>query len=75
MGADKIAQCQPVYETMPGWSRATAGVTKLEDLPPEARHYLKRIEEICGVPIHMVSTSPDRAHTMVLKAPFSADVA
>jgi adenylosuccinate synthase len=73
MGADKIAQCQPVYETMPGWSRPTAGVTQLEDLPPEARHYLNRIEQICGVPIHMVSTSPDRAHTMVLKAPFVVD--
>jgi len=73
MGADKIAQCQPVYETMPGWSRPTAGITQLEDLPPEARHYLNRIEQICGVPIHMVSTSPDRAHTMVLKAPFVVD--
>jgi adenylosuccinate synthase len=72
MGADKIAQCQAVYETLPGWSRPTAGVTQWEDLPPEARHYLKRIEQICGVPIHMVSTSPDRDHTMVLHQPFEA---
>jgi adenylosuccinate synthase len=72
LGADKIAQCEPVYETLPGWSRPCAGVTQFEDLPPEAQHYLKRIEEICGVPIHLISTSPDRSHTLVLQAPFEA---
>jgi adenylosuccinate synthase len=50
-------------------------VTRWSDLPQEAQHYLQRIEAVCGVPIHMVSTSPDRKDTMVLKQPFLADEA
>jgi len=70
MGADEIARCEAVYETLPGWSTPSAGVTKYEELPIQAQNYLKRIEQICEVPIHMVSTGPDRAHTMVLTEPF-----
>jgi adenylosuccinate synthase len=70
MGADEIARCEPVYETIPGWSQPTSGVTQYDQLPPEAKNYLKRIEEVCEVPIHIVSTSPDRAHTMVMTEPF-----
>jgi len=63
MGADDIARCRPIYETLPGWSQSTVGVTRYEQLPAAAQHYLRRIEETTGVPIHMISTSPDRDHT------------
>jgi adenylosuccinate synthase len=72
MGADDIARCEPVYETMPGWKDTTVGVTQLDQLPQAARNYLKRIEEVTGVPIHVVSTSPDRDHTILLRNPFAA---
>ena len=72
MGADDIAGCVPIYETMPGWSQSTVGVTQYDQLPAPAQHYLRRIEEIAGVPIDMISTSPDRDHTILLRNPYSA---
>ena len=72
MGADDIARCTPIYESMPGWSQSTVGVTDYDKLPPAAQQYLQRIEEVTGVPIHMVSTSPDRDHTILLKNPYAA---
>ncbi|MEN9843923.1 MAG: hypothetical protein RLZZ612_1752, partial [Pseudomonadota bacterium] len=72
LGADEIARCVPIYETIPGWSEKTVGVTRIEDLPAAARHYLQRIEATTGVPIHMVSTSPDRDHTILLQHPYHA---
>ena len=72
MGAEEIARCKPIYETMPGWSQTTVGVTKYDALPPAAQRYLKRIEEVTGVPIHMISTSPDRDHTILLRNPYAA---
>jgi adenylosuccinate synthase len=70
LGADEIERCKPIYETLPGWSTSTVGVTKLEHLPAAARHYLERIERLAEVPIHIVSTSPDRDHTILTKHPF-----
>ncbi|MCB1644171.1 MAG: adenylosuccinate synthase [Pseudomonadales bacterium] len=58
---------QPVYETLPGWSDSTVGVTRVEDLPENARAYLKKIEACCGAPIDIISTGPDRDHTILLK--------
>ncbi len=72
MGADDIARCRPIYETLPGWSQSTVGVTRYEQLPAAAQHYLRRIEETTGVPIHMISTSPDRDHTILLHNPYAA---
>ncbi len=72
MGADDISRCRPIYETLPGWSDSTVGVTHHEKLPVAARHYLRRIEETTGVPIHMISTSPDRDHTILLHNPYAA---
>jgi adenylosuccinate synthase len=72
MGADDIARCKPIYETLPGWSQSTVGVTQLEALPAQARSYLQRIEQVTGVSIHIVSTSPDRDHTILIKHPFLA---
>lgn len=70
MGAEDIARCKPIYETMPGWSDSTVGVTVYEQLPVAARHYLQRIEALTGVPIHVVSTSPDRDHTIMMRHPY-----
>ena len=72
MGADEIARCKPIYESIPGWSDSTVGVTELDKLPANARQYLQRIEDVTGVPIHMVSTSPDRDHTILMQNPFQA---
>jgi adenylosuccinate synthase len=72
MGADEIARCEPVYETMPGWTQSTVGVTDYKQLPEEARRYLERIAVLTGVPIHMVSTSPDRDHTILMRDPYQA---
>jgi adenylosuccinate synthase len=70
MGADDIARCEPIYETLPGWSDSTVGVTVYDALPAAARRYLQRIEETTGVPIAMVSTSPDRDHTIMMQHPY-----
>ena len=73
MGADEIERCTPVYETLEGWSDSTVGVTQYDKLPINARLYLQRIEQVTGVPIHMVSTSPDRDHTIMMRHPYLAD--
>jgi len=73
MGADDISRCQPVYETMEGWSDSTVGITQYDKLPTAARLYLQRIEQVTGVPIHVVSTSPDRDHTIMMRHPFLAE--
>lgn len=61
----------PVYEDMPGWSDNTYGVTTYDGLPTAAKNYIKRLEELTGVPVHIISTGPDRADTMVLRNPYS----
>jgi adenylosuccinate synthase len=58
---------------MEGWSESTVGVTQYDKLPVAARLYLQRIEQVTGVPIHMVSTSPDRDHTIMMRHPYLAD--
>jgi adenylosuccinate synthase len=70
VGADELACCEPVYEEMQGWAGSTVGIKNLGQLPPAARNYLKRIEEVCGVPVDMISTGPDREETIVLRHPF-----
>lgn len=70
VGAETLAECQPVYEEMAGWKESTVGVKRFEDLPANARAYLKRIEEICEVPLDVISTGPDREETIVLRHPF-----
>lgn len=72
MGADDIARCQPIYEILPGWSDSSVGVTRFDDLPANAKLYLQRIEAVTGVPVHVVSTSPDRDHTILLHHPYAA---
>ena len=56
---------------MPGWSESTLGVKTLEELPAAALAYIKRIEELVGAPIDIISTGPDRNETIVLRHPFA----
>ena len=67
---DRFAECEPVYEELPGWQSSTVGVTDLEDLPTNARDYLARIEELAGVPVDIISTGPDREQTIIKQHPF-----
>jgi adenylosuccinate synthase len=69
-GADAIENCEPIYEEIPGWTESTVGIKRFEDLPGAAQHYLKRLEAVCGVPVDMISTGPDRDETIVLRHPF-----
>lgn len=61
---------QPIYESMPGWSKKTFGIKEYRHLPQTALNYIKRIEEITGVPVDIISTGPDRTSTIVLRDPF-----
>jgi len=61
----QLAMCEPVYESMPGWSRPTLGVTRYEDLPAEAKAYVRRLEEVSGVPAAVISTGSERDHTII----------
>lgn len=70
VGAEDAARCEPIYEEMPGWKESTVGAKSLAKLPANARAYVKRIEELVGVPMDMVSTGPDREETIVLRHPF-----
>ena len=61
----QLAACEPVYETLPGWTDSTRGVTVFDDLPPEARRYIARLEETSGVPAAIISTGSERDHTII----------
>ncbi len=63
---------EPIYEIMPGWSETTFGVKEHSKLPQAALNYIKRIEEVTGVPVDIISTGPDRSETMILRDPFDA---
>jgi adenylosuccinate synthase len=69
-GAEAVAECKPVYEDLPGWDQSTFGVKRFDDLPHNARAYLRRIEQLTGVPIAMVSTGPERDETILMHHPF-----
>ena len=63
---DKI---EPVYQSFPGWSESSRGVTEFDKLPANAQAYLEQVEQLCGAPIHMVSTGPDRSENIILQHP------
>jgi adenylosuccinate synthase len=69
-GAEMLEECEPVYESLSGWSESTVGVTRFEALPQAAQAYLNRMEQICGVPIDLISTGADRDQTIVRRHPF-----
>lgn len=70
VGADGFEKCEPVYIEMPGWSESTIGTSSLDSLPENARNYMKKIEELTGVPIDVISTGPDRKETLIVRHPF-----
>lgn len=69
-GADDFEDCEPVYETLPGWSDTTVGARQYDQLPQNAKAYLNRVQELLGVPIEIVSTSPEREDTIVTRHAF-----
>ena len=71
-GALEITQCQPIYEEFPGWKESTIGITDWKQLPQNAQRYLKSIETLCGAPIAIISTGPERDQTILLNHPFKA---
>ena len=70
LDADDIVACEPIYESFPGWEGTTFGITEWDKLPANARAYLQRVEAFIGAPIDMVSTGPDRDHTILLRHPY-----
>ena len=72
LDADEIAACTPIYETFAGWNESTFGVTRWDGLPLNARRYLERVQTHIGAPIDMVSTGPDRDHTILLRHPYKS---
>jgi adenylosuccinate synthase len=68
--AEAQARCTPVYEEMPGWSDSTEGARSWADLPANAIKYVRRVEELIGCPVALLSTSPEREDTILVTDPF-----
>ena len=71
-GQDAQARVQPIYETIEGWSASTAGARSWVELPAEAIKYVRRIEELIGCPVALLSTSPERDDTILVQNPFES---
>ncbi len=71
LGADRYEACEAVIEDMPGWTETTRGITRYDDLPENAKAYIKRLEELVGVKVSILSTGPERDETIVLEHPFT----
>jgi len=67
----KLEACTPGYETLPGWQEEISGMRRFEDLPSNVRAYLKRIEELTGVPVQIISVGPGREQTIILNNPLA----
>ena len=70
LGAEDVSRCKPQFITMDGWNGTTFRVKKWEELPTEAQNYLQKIEDLTGIPIHIVSTGPERDETILIEHPF-----
>ncbi|MCI4137651.1 adenylosuccinate synthase [Bacillus vallismortis] len=68
-----LAECEPVYEEMPGWTEDITGAKSLSELPENARHYLERVSQLTGIPLSIFSVGPDRAQTNVLRSVYRAN--
>ncbi len=71
MALSDLYRCEPQYEEIDGWNTPMKDVSKFDDLPEGAKRYLRRIEELLGIPVAIISTGPDRDSTIVLKNPFA----
>ncbi len=69
LNAEDWDELEVVYESFPGWTESTRGVTRMEDLPENAKTYLAAMEALCGAPIHLVSTGPDRKENIIIHHP------
>jgi adenylosuccinate synthase len=69
--AELLAKAVPVYEDVPGWGHPLRGIRAVAALPREARHFIDRIQELCGVPISAISVGAEREETIRLAAPFA----
>ena len=63
---EELSRAEPIYETHPGWKKSTRGVEVYDDLPKQAKAYLRRIEELCEIPMALVSIGPEREKTLWL---------
>ena len=61
---------EPIYETLPGWKETTAGARKWNDLPAQAIKYVRHVEELVSAPVALLSTSPERDDTILVRDPF-----
>jgi adenylosuccinate synthase len=64
-GANALAECEPVYETVPGWKTKTSGITDFDELPEAAKSYVRLIENLCNAPVALISTGPERTETII----------
>jgi adenylosuccinate synthase len=71
MNVDDFNNLKPIYDELPGWSESTIGAKSIDELPENARAYIKYIEHIVEVPVDIISTGPDREETIVLRHPFA----
>jgi len=65
-----LAKCEPIYEELPGWQEDISGIRRFEDLPEKARFYARRLEELVACPVNIISVSPRREQTIVVKEIF-----
>ena len=70
LGADQTENCEPILIDMPGWTENTFGTKNWDDLPKNAKNYISKLEELCDVPVHIISTGPERDETILIKHPF-----
>lgn len=68
--ANEQARCKPVYESIEGWNESTKGARSWAELPAEAVKYVRRVEELIGAPVALLSTSPEREDTILVHDPF-----
>jgi len=68
--ADQFEKVTPVYKELPGWTESTFGAKSIDDLPENARAYIRFVEQAIGAPIDIISTGPDRVETIVLRHSF-----
>jgi adenylosuccinate synthase len=65
-----LEKCQPVYEELPGWQCPTSDIRSLKKLPPQAQAYVKKLEELIGCPVSLVSVGPSREQTIMVRPIF-----
>lgn len=73
LDSDLFAECEPIYEEMPGWQESTANIKNFHDLPENAKRYLLHIEELAEIPLDIISTGSDRKDTIILRHPYEGD--